>query len=77
MAARWDNVISITLHQVATQLSSRGWVDPIPDLIHILKICGSAGDQTRDLMISSHNNNNNNNNNNNKYRLKPPREPHR
>ena len=30
-----DNVINITLHQVATQLSSRGWVDPISDLIHI------------------------------------------
>ena len=50
MAVWQDNVISITLHQVyqcrvsesgplflnevSTQLSSRGWVDPDPDLIH-------------------------------------------
>ena len=51
MALRRDNVISITLrqiyscqlfksdpllfNQVATQSSSRGWVDPVPDIIHI------------------------------------------
>ena len=48
MAVRRDNVIRITLsnvdflksdplflNQVVTQLSSRGWVDPVPDLFHI------------------------------------------
>ena len=44
----------LLFNQVATQLSSRGWVDPVPDLIHVFKICGSAGDRTRDIMIRSH-----------------------
>ena len=25
----------LLLNQVATQLSPRGWLDPVPDLIHI------------------------------------------
>ena len=29
----------------STQLASRGWVDPVPDLIHILN-CGIAMNQT-------------------------------
>ena len=40
MAARRDNVISITL---ITQSSSRGWMDPVPDLIHILKFVEVPG----------------------------------
>jgi hypothetical protein len=32
--------------QVAPQLYSRGWVDPIPDPL-LLRKCGSAGDRTR------------------------------
>jgi hypothetical protein len=35
MAVWLDNVISIMLCQVATQLSSRAWVDLVPDLIYI------------------------------------------
>jgi hypothetical protein len=45
MAVRRDNVISIALlrlfnvgflfNQVATQFSSRDWMDPLPDLIHL------------------------------------------
>ena len=35
----------IFLNQVATQLFSRSWVSPIPDLINIEK-CLSAGNQT-------------------------------
>ena len=27
--------LPVLLNQVATQLSLRGWVDPVPDLIHI------------------------------------------
>jgi hypothetical protein len=38
--------------QVAPQLSSRGWVDPIPD--HpLLRKSGRAGNRTRDLWICS------------------------
>jgi hypothetical protein len=38
--------------QVAPQLSSRGWVDPVPDpLLH--RKSGSAGNRTRDLWICS------------------------
>ena len=45
-------MLSLLLNQVATQLSLRGWVDSAADLIRILN-CGSAGNWTRDLMISS------------------------
>ena len=38
--------------QVATQLSSQGWVGPVADLIHVLN-CGSAGNRSRDLLVSS------------------------
>jgi hypothetical protein len=38
--------------QVACQLSSRGWVDPIPDPL-LLRKSGSAGNRTRDLWICS------------------------
>jgi hypothetical protein len=38
--------------QVAPQLSSRGWVDPVPDPL-LLRKSGSAGNRTRDLWISS------------------------
>jgi hypothetical protein len=38
--------------QVAPQLSSRGWVDPVPDPL-LLRKSGSAGNQTRDLWICS------------------------
>ena len=36
--------------QVAPQLTSRGWVDPIPDPL-LLRKSGSAGNRTRDLCI--------------------------
>jgi hypothetical protein len=36
--------------QVAPQLSSRGWVDPVPDPL-LLRKCGRAGMQSRDLWI--------------------------
>jgi hypothetical protein len=38
--------------QVAPQLSSRGWVDPVPDPL-LLRLSGSAGNRTRDLWICS------------------------
>jgi hypothetical protein len=38
--------------QVAPQLSSRGWVDPVPDPL-LLRKSGSAGKRTRDLWICS------------------------
>jgi hypothetical protein len=38
--------------QVAPQLSSRGWVDPVPDPL-LLRKSGSAGNRTRDLWICS------------------------
>ena len=38
--------------QVAPQLTSRGWVDPVPDPL-LLRKSGSAGDRTRDLYICS------------------------
>jgi hypothetical protein len=38
--------------QAAPQLSSRGWVDPIPDLL-LLRKSGSAVNQTRDLWVTS------------------------
>jgi hypothetical protein len=38
--------------QVAPQLYSRGWVDPVPDSL-LLRKSGSAGDRTRDLRICS------------------------
>jgi hypothetical protein len=38
--------------QVATQLSSRGWVDPVPDPL-LLRKSGSAGNRTWDLWICS------------------------
>jgi hypothetical protein len=38
--------------QVATQLSSRGWVDPVPDPL-LLRKSGSAWNRTRDLWICS------------------------
>jgi hypothetical protein len=37
--------------QVAPQLSSWGWADPVPQLL--LKKSGSAGNRTRDLWICS------------------------
>jgi hypothetical protein len=37
--------------QVAPQLSSRGWVDPVPD--PLLRKSGSAGNRTRNLWICS------------------------
>jgi hypothetical protein len=38
--------------QVAPQLSSRGWVDPVPDTLLVRK-SSSAGNRTRDLCICS------------------------
>jgi hypothetical protein len=38
--------------QVAPQLSSRGWVDPVPDSL-LLRKSGSAGNRSRDLRICS------------------------
>jgi hypothetical protein len=38
--------------QVAPQLSSRGWVDPVPDPL-LLKTFGSPGNRTQDLWICS------------------------
>jgi hypothetical protein len=38
--------------QVAPQLTSRGWVYPVPDPLPLRK-CGSAGNRTRDLCICS------------------------
>jgi hypothetical protein len=38
--------------QVAPQLFSRGWVDPVPDPL-LLRKSGSAGNRTRDLRICS------------------------
>jgi hypothetical protein len=38
--------------QVAPQLSSRGWVDPVPDPL-LLRKSGNAGNQTQDLGICS------------------------
>jgi hypothetical protein len=38
--------------QVVPQLSSRGWVDPVPDSL-LLKKLGSAGNRTRDLWYCS------------------------
>jgi hypothetical protein len=38
--------------QVAPQLSSRGWADPIPDPV-LLRQSGSAGNRTRDLRTCS------------------------
>jgi hypothetical protein len=38
--------------QLAPQLSSRGWVDPVPDPLHPRK-SGSPGNRTRDLYICS------------------------
>jgi hypothetical protein len=38
--------------QVAPQLSSRGWEDPVPDTL-LLRKSGSAGNGTRDLWICS------------------------
>jgi hypothetical protein len=38
--------------QVAPQLSSRGWVDPVPDTL-LLRKCGSAGNGARYLWICS------------------------
>jgi hypothetical protein len=38
--------------QVAPQLYSRGWVDPVPDPL-LLRKSGSAGNLTRDLWICS------------------------
>ena len=42
----------LPFYQVPTQLSSLDWEDLVPDLIHILN-CGSARNQTCDLMVSS------------------------
>jgi hypothetical protein len=39
--------------QVALQLSSRGWVDPVPDPL-LLRKSGNAGNRTQDLGICSH-----------------------
>ena len=38
--------------QVAPQLTSRGWVDPVPDPL-LLRKSGSVGNRTRDLCICS------------------------
>jgi hypothetical protein len=40
--------------QVAPQLYSRGWVDPVPDPL-LLRKSGSAGNRTRDLWILARN----------------------
>jgi hypothetical protein len=61
-ADRWCHVVSVTVPycrniglldrsryfflQVAPQLYSRGWVDPVPDPL-LLRKCGSAGNRTR------------------------------
>jgi hypothetical protein len=53
---RWSRFVSATdlcgyfVIQVALQLSSRGWVDTIPDPL-LLRKPGSAGNRTRDLWI--------------------------
>jgi hypothetical protein len=36
--------------EVATQLSSRGWMDPVPDQL-LLRTSGNAGNRTRDLWV--------------------------
>jgi hypothetical protein len=67
-AARWCYVVSATdphgrilgfldwslyyFFQVAPQLYSRGWVDPVPDPL-LLRKSDSAGNRTRDLCICS------------------------
>jgi hypothetical protein len=45
----WNNYFFI---QAAPQLSSRGWVDPVPDPLPLRKSC-SARNRTRDLWICS------------------------
>jgi hypothetical protein len=40
------------LFKVAPHLSSRGWVDPVPDPL-LLRKSGSAGNRTRDLCVCS------------------------
>jgi hypothetical protein len=45
----WSRYFSI---QVAPQLSSRGWVDPVPDPL-LLRKSGIARNRTRDLWIRS------------------------
>jgi hypothetical protein len=42
---------SYSLFQVAPQLYSRGWVEPVPD--PLVRKCGSAGNRARDLWIWS------------------------
>jgi hypothetical protein len=41
----------LLLHSIAPQLSSRGWVDPVPD--PLLRKSGSTGNRTRNLWICS------------------------
>ena len=43
------NRILLLLNQVASQLSSRGWVDPVPDPILPEKFLGTAGNRIRNL----------------------------
>ena len=47
----WTGAATIFI-QVAPQLTSRGWVDPVPDPL-LLRKSGSAGNRTRDLYICS------------------------
>ena len=50
---RFLNRIRYFSYQVATQFSSRGWVDPVPDPILPEKFQGVAGNQTRDPLDGS------------------------
>jgi hypothetical protein len=49
---RFSRPKSLLSFQVVPQLSSRGWVDPVPDPL-LLRRSGSAGKRTRDLWICS------------------------
>jgi hypothetical protein len=49
---RFSRPEPLLFFQVAPQLSSRGWVDPVPDPLLLIKP-GSAGNRSRDLCICS------------------------
>ena len=42
------NRFTVLISRIATQLSSRGWVDPVPDPILPEKFLGVAGNRIRD-----------------------------
>jgi hypothetical protein len=47
-----DLLDPLLFNQVSIQLSSRSWVYLVPDLV-LISTCGSVGNRTRDLMVSS------------------------